>query len=255
MKIMTFNLRVHIKEDGADAWPNRVLSAAKLIQESGAAVIGVQEARRSMLEDLQKELPHYSWIGRSRSEESLDEHCAVFYNDNALQLETQDTFWLSDTPEVPASVSWDASFPRICTWAKFKHLKNQQSSFYVFNTHLDHVGETARINGVRLIQNFIGSQNYSPFIVLGDFNAKPASPAIQQLDKTEPTFLNTFGSQQNIGKTFHDFKGGDGGEPIDYIFVSNDISYLPAEILRNKIDGRFPSDHYPVITSVQLPIS
>ena len=39
-----------------------------------------------------------------------------FYNKNNFSLISQNTFWLSQTPE-KISVGWDASMERICTYA------------------------------------------------------------------------------------------------------------------------------------------
>src|SRR5699024_7904328 len=132
-----------------------------------------QEARYDMLMDLQKALPAYKWIGRSRSEDDRDEHCPIFYNPAKVNVVDHGTFWLSVTPDIPGSQSWDSSWPRICTWATFKGQSGEQ--FTVYNAHLDHMSEDARVNGIRVILERIQSQQKQPFLIMGDFNAKPDS--------------------------------------------------------------------------------
>jgi endonuclease/exonuclease/phosphatase family metal-dependent hydrolase len=46
--------------------------------------------------------------------------------------------------------------------------------------------------------------------------------------------------------TFNGFNGNRKGDKIDYIFTMPGVKVLEAKILYDNIDGRFPSDHYPV---------
>lgn len=113
MKVMTFNIRIHVEADGENAWPNRIESIAEVIKTSSAAIIAVQEAKYDMLLDLQRVLPAYHWIGRSRSKDYKDEHCPIFYDPQKVVVVDYSTFWLSQTPTIPGSLSWDSCFPQI----------------------------------------------------------------------------------------------------------------------------------------------
>lgn len=50
------------------------------------------------------------------------------------------------------------------------------------------------------------------------------------------------------GFTYHGFKGPDyrkkNARRIDFIFVRGNLQPVAAEILRDKVDGLYPSDHY-----------
>jgi endonuclease/exonuclease/phosphatase family metal-dependent hydrolase len=170
-------------------------------------------------------------------------------------------FWLSETPFEPSSKSWDSDLPRICTWISFIH-KASQKQFFVYNTHLDHLGEQARRKGSVLIWDTIRSQRLEfglPVIVMGDMNSRPNDWSIRFLRGDmehlgRQTWLKDAYTALPgiIGLTAHDFKGGEEGEPIDYIFVSPDIEVLVTEVDRRRIQGIYPSDHYPIISQLQL---
>ncbi len=123
----------------------------------------------------------------------------------------------------------------------------------MYNTHLDHMSEVARTNGIQLILDRIRTMNSRdgiPAILTGDFNCGPSSDVIEIL--TQAGLCDTYGEDKDVGCTWHDFKGGDMGEPIDYIFVTPDIQVNSINIDRSMYNGRYPSDHYPVVASVRL---
>ncbi|MGG4167833.1 hypothetical protein ABEW00_10235 [Rossellomorea vietnamensis] len=51
-----------------------------------------------------------------------------------------------------------------------------------------------------------------------------------------------------IGRTFHDFKGGTEGQPIDSIFASPEIKVLQTGVDRRKVDNA----HYPLISTLEI---
>jgi endonuclease/exonuclease/phosphatase family metal-dependent hydrolase len=53
-------------------------------------------------------------------------------------------------------------------------------------------------------------------------------------------------------RTAHEFKGTRQGNKIDYVFVPQGTKVLEAEILYDNVNGRYPSDHYPVTASFVL---
>lgn len=66
----------------------------------------------------------------------------------------------------------------------FKELKTNET-FWVFNTHLDPIGELARTNGILLILSKIVALNtkHYPVIFMGDFNSEPNEKRIIELQK------------------------------------------------------------------------
>lgn len=250
---MTFNLRVNVQGDGSNAWPYRKHRAAAVIAAASPDLFGTQEGTGAMLKDLDEVLPDYSRIGTGRvgeGDSSHDEHCALYYKPAEVTLLKQGQFWLSETPDVQGSISWDSCLPRICTWGLFQSKKNDGLRFYVMNTHFDHLGVTARQKSAKLMLEQIRrfrEEEELPVLLMGDLNAEPGEPEISLLREQLQDAYALLGGP--AGCTFHDFKGGTEGEPIDYIFATSDIEMTETIIHREKLDGAYPSDHYPVAVS------
>ncbi|WP_322922750.1 endonuclease/exonuclease/phosphatase family protein [Paenibacillus campi] len=262
VKVMTFNLRTYTAYDAGNEWANRALWAAQTIMDQSPTLIGVQEAYRVMLDDLQPQLPRYDWIGEGRRGGSEDEHCAIFYRNDELELLEQGQFWLSETPTVAGSLGWDSDFPRICTWGRFRH-RQSEAIMRVYNVHFDHIGEQARLEGAKLVVTMMkqhaAADPNSAGIIMGDMNGQPSEPPLQYLHGQLPhlgelpALYDVYNSLQGeYGRTFHDFAGGVTGEPIDYIFVEPIWHVLSATIERRDFEGKYPSDHYPVIAELAL---
>jgi endonuclease/exonuclease/phosphatase family metal-dependent hydrolase len=263
-KVMTFNLRVNVAVDGMNAWDYRVGQAAQIIRQSGADVVGIQEGQLSMLKDLERELPTYSWIGTGRRGGTEDEYCAIFYKSSKLTVTNHHTFWLSETPNIPGSLSWKTRFPRICTRCDFQFDQQPEHQFSVFNTHLDHISEEARRNSALLIWETMKASSCSmPSLLTGDFNAMPESDVIRffrgeiQIEEKKSNLIDCYSilSEKNENKlgTYHAFTGKTKGGPIDYIFATPSISIMDTKIIKKTVEGKYPSDHFPVIARLKLP--
>lgn len=259
---MTFNLRFDNPEDGGNAWKNRSDKVAKTIKKYQPLVIGTQEGKIHMLKDLEKELPEYHWLGQGRYGDQKDEFNAIFYHHEKVECIDQGQFWLSEQPHILASISWNSSLPRICTWGHFKAKQSPYKQFILYNTHLDHMSEEAREQGIHLVWQKIKDHHLNkniPIILTGDFNSEPNDLVIEFLRGREA--LN--GETANLkyvydildgspGTTIHNFNGGESGEPIDYIFCTEEVDITQAIIDRSAIDGVYPSDHYPVIAKLNF---
>jgi len=264
-RVMTFNLRVDTPDDGENAWKYRAQRAADVIRDADPSIIGTQEAMIHMIEDLQSRLDGYEWVGEGRLGGTEGEFTALFVKKSDFIIMDSGTFWLSETPHVPGSRSWDSAYPRICTWCSLRSVKDKDFSLFVYNVHLDNISDEARVQGLRLVRSVIAGHRQSnrlPYILLGDFNCKPGSRAIQSLadGNTEGSdglfFRNSYTEAgmkyEEVGLTCHKYKGGHRGEPIDYIFTSPELRVIGVEIDRRTIRGGYPSDHYPVIAEIDF---
>lgn len=256
LNVMSFNLRIDVEQDGENAWPHRVTEVANAIKAAGASVICTQEGTYAMLQQLKEYLPDYDWAGKGRRGGNEDEHCAIFYRRDMFEPIENGTFWLSETPERPGSMSWNTSLPRICTWVRLKQQDGKE--WRVFNTHLDHISSEARTKGIQVItERIIGVSDLQgiPAVLAGDFNSDPDSDVINKLEQEGlHNAYSALTEKDAVGCTFHGFNGGETGEPIDYIFVTPDIRFESASIDRSMYNGRYPSDHYPVVAHL-LPLS
>lgn len=256
MNIVTFNIRFNNPGDGINAWPNRSEMATGLLRFHEADIFGMQEALIGQIENIQKDLPGFEWIGVGRDDgDKKGEFSPLFFRKSKFILIDHGTFWLSETPDKP-SKGWDAAFNRVVTWGKFQS-KETGKRFYVFNTHFDHMGVEARKNSAVLIRNKIEEMTYQnnlPVILTGDFNLTPDTEPISLIKKylSDSRDISEEAPYGPVG-TFNGFTpGSEGDNRIDYIFVNGGIKVLKYGVLSDTKDQRSPSDHLPVFVKVQL---
>lgn len=255
LDVMTYNIRLDVASDGENAWTNRKDFLSSQVLFYSPDILGVQEARPNQMKDLKNALKDYKAIGIGRDGDNKGEYSAIFYNAKKVSVAQENTFWLSETPDT-VSKGWDAAFPRICTYGLFTVLENNQK-IWVFNTHLDHVGNEAQLQGMQLILKKIAALNTDdfPVIVMGDFNVEPTSELITNLKQTlndskEKTKIS-FGSNG----TFNGFKFNElVTKRIDYVMVSKSskVEVEKYSVLSSSIDLKYPSDHFPVLVELTL---
>jgi len=260
LNIMTFNIRLDLVSDSMNSWQYRKDKAASQILFHEVDILGVQEALPSQMLDLQQSLKDYKYVGVGREDGKMKgEFSAIFYNTKRLELLQSSTFWLSETPNVPGSKSWDAAITRIVSWAKFRDKKTGKI-FFDFNTHFDHIGTTARRESARMILKAVDSlAGKLTAIVTGDFNAHPSDEPIMVIaDKKDPLHLTDtkeVSLEPHYGPTgtFNAFTNKEiNNDPIDYIFFNHGVKVLKHATLSQSWEGRFSSDHFPVWARVEL---
>ena len=258
LRVMTFNIRYNEPKDGENAWPKRKTKVADVIRFHTADLVGVQEAQIGQLRDLETLLPDYSWCGVGRADgKDSGEFSAILYRRSRFRLIETATFWLSETPEKAGSSGWDAAFPRIVTWARFRDLKARME-FVHFNTHFDHRGEKARIESAKLLVNSVSRiARKLPFVVTGDFNARESTDIYKILTGGPSPLLIDARYKSEHGhfgptSTFNDFKELVPGMKIDYIFVNPGTIVFEHAALADRWDGLWASDHLPVLAEIEF---
>ncbi|MBL0938947.1 MAG: endonuclease/exonuclease/phosphatase family protein [Gemmatimonadaceae bacterium] len=257
---MSFNLRYNNPADGPNAWPLRKERVAAAIRFHGAELIGVQEALAPMLTDLDSLLPGYRRVGVGRTDGATrGEYSAILFDTTRLTVQESGTFWLSPTPDVVGSRGWDAALERIATWARVRDKRTGCTWVHV-NTHFDHVGDSARVESARLIRRRLGAlAGGRPLTMTGDFNANPSHPAYVTLTSATvagaaPPLRDAMmaSATKHYGplSTWNAFKEIEDGQRIDFVFVADGVQVLRHGILSDRWDGRFLSDHLPVLASV-----
>jgi endonuclease/exonuclease/phosphatase family metal-dependent hydrolase len=260
LRVMSFNLRYDTPNDSANAWPNRKDWVAGLIRFHGADVVGVQEALAHMLTDLDARLPGFARVGVGRADgRTRGEFSAIFYRTDRLALLDSGTFWLSPTPEVAGSKGWDAAIERVATWARFRD-RLTGCSHLQLNTHFDHIGEQARQESARLIRRRLAQlANGLPIVMTGDLNSTPTSGAYRILTRdtvagATPPLADAMSASRSghYGPTssWTAFRAIEPGRRIDYVLVSTPVTVSSHGILPDSWNGRFPSDHLPVLAAL-----
>ncbi len=270
IKIISFNLRADFKHDKTNRWDLRKDLAMKLIKDSGATIIGVQELLPKRRIDVQNLLTNYTVLGWGRykgAKPNSDEHSDIIIKNDNADVDFYKTFWLSNKTIDDVSRAYYAFFPRICTVAEV-NVKSLNQSIRVFNTHFDHICGMARVLGVNIILRTMSELNQKspmPTILMGDMNARPTSKPIRILrenrhpyDNVHLTDVYSYCNPGSIKNTHHGFNKKGllawliDRAPIDYIFVSDEFEVLDAYVDRSNENGRYPSDHFPIVATLRL---
>lgn len=256
LKVMTYNIRLDLASDGENDWTHRRPFFCAQVKFYEPDFLGLQEVTPGQLKDLDSALTNYSHIGVGRDGNGKGESSNIFYQKKSYTLIESHTFWLSETPDT-VSKGWDAAFNRVCTYGLFTDRKTKKQ-FWVFNTHLDHMGEVAKTKGIELILSKIKAVNKGqlPVIFMGDLNSEPTEERITALRKEmndcrEISIEKPFGPKGS-------FNGFEFNKPvttlIDYIFVSKNkgIKVNKYAILSDSDNLHYPSDHLPVYAEIRL---
>jgi endonuclease/exonuclease/phosphatase family metal-dependent hydrolase len=257
--VASFNLRYITREDtGPRTWTARRDFAAELMKGWEADFLCLQEAFRSMLDDVHERLPGYGEAGVGREDgKEKGEYSAILFRQDAWELRDSGTFWLSDTPEKPGSATWGNTVTRICTWGKFRHRASGRT-LAVFNAHFDHQSQPSRQRAAALVLERINRlAGPDPAVFTGDLNAAPDNPAIRTLREGPPGLRDAWQELHRetppaLAGTSHGFTGTAAGRRIDYVLFSPGIEPREAEIVRAHNNGAWPSDHFPVLAKLRL---
>jgi endonuclease/exonuclease/phosphatase family metal-dependent hydrolase len=297
LKVMTFNLHRDVAgatDEARNAWENRKQMCADLVIKYAPTIVCTQEGMKSQIDDLQSLLlaGGYQQFGVSKKGpvDPGDEHCAIFFDTAKVERVDGGTFWLSESPAVPASVSWGSCIPSISTWATFKikGLHPPGFSFQIVNTHMDHNSSHARRRGALLTWQHIDSlPSNLPVVYCGGFNAlKESRMGRFLLGRSQEHGLSgnlndawvSCAQRRNahLVHTYHGFHGRKWGTKeflkmlfrafflcwdwhnqdlhVDWIlFRGSSLSPFLCEIMDDNVAGQYPSDHYPVCCQFTLP--
>lgn len=253
LRVLTYNILTKDNFFQTGPWNTRRQMIAEFIRAYKYDVMGVQEALGTMLDDLSSLLPEYSYAGVGRDDgQRKGEFSAIFYRKEHIELLETKTFWLSTTPETPGVIGWDARCPRIVTWAHFRD-RRTGSTFYVFNTHFDHLGKQAQRNSAGLLAAEAKRISQGqPTIVLGDFNVAEKS-TVYDLFKSASGLTDAISLVKHQGPRWsHSFYGWFKSK-IDFIFVSPSITVCEHAITpENPFSVSQRSDHLPVSAVVKI---
>lgn len=254
---MTYNIRLDIASDGDNAWPHRRSALTGLVAYYAPDLVGMQEVLLHQKQAVEADLPGYQFVGVARDDgRDKGEFSPLGFRRDRFALVASGTFWLSPTPDVPGK-GWDAAYPRVASWARLRD-KAAKRSLLVVNTHMDHVGQVARLESARQIRRWLSDNRKvgETLVLMGDFNSPTDSPAYAAIVEPGAGALRdtlTISRTPHFGPlgTFTAFKIEQvAPSPIDHIFVSDDVAVLRHATLTQHIGGKLPSDHYPVLADL-----
>ena len=253
LRVMTFNVRTGIANDGPNDWNHRRDIMVRTIREQHPDVLGTQELNKFQGDYIVSKLPQYVWFGIGRRGDDGDEHMGVFYRSDRLRVIDSGNYWLSDTPDKPGSITWGNPYPRMVTWALFER-KADGRRFYYCNTHFPYrdQDELARTRSAQEILTRLNALPAGlPIVMTGDFNSAPDKPDHAVLTSLLDDAWISAGSHGGPEKTFHNFTGIP-DRRIDWILY-RDFRALTAQTVTTQQDDRYPSDHFPVVAVLAWP--
>lgn len=257
LKVMSYNIRLDVAADGENRWDARKDKVAALMNYYEAEFIGGQEVQHHQLEYLLTQLNGYGYIGVGRDDGNKEgEYSCIFYNKNKFDCIQQSTFWLSPTPD-SVSFGWNAACRRICTYGLFQDKKTKQR-VWLFNTHFDHAGDTARNESAKLVTKKvleITSTKY-PIIITGDFNSKPGETPAACMNQY---FINARNASKEKPYGPEDTWNGFAFDKkpegcIDYIFLSQHSRMRVKKFvtITDSYNMKYPSDHFPIMATIEF---
>jgi endonuclease/exonuclease/phosphatase family metal-dependent hydrolase len=257
LSVMSYNVRF-ASTYPPNAWPDRRPLMQECLRATAPDIIGTQEGGFGQLNDLSDDLPEYRWLGLGRDGGSCGEFTAIFYRTARIEALEFNCFWLSDTPDVAGSTTWGNTDKRMVTWARFRD-RVTKKEFYVFNTYLDNRLQEAREKSARLIRDRVQALKTNlPVFLTGDFNAVAGqNPVYHILTEGGQHFSDSWtAAAKRTGEglgTVNGFKEVPKNNlRIDWVLFQGPAKPLTGEIVTFAKDGRFPSDHLPVMARFGL---
>jgi endonuclease/exonuclease/phosphatase family metal-dependent hydrolase len=254
---MTFNIRYGTAKDGANHWDQRKELCASRVTHFNPDILGLQESLAFQNDYLLASCPGYTAVGVGRDDGKLGgEFSTLLLRTARFTIIDSGTFWLSETPTVVGSKSWDSSLPRIATWARVHDQHAGDRPLLVINTHFDHQGNTARKEAAKIIRHFIATRAAdAAVIVTGDFNSAPDSEPYRTLTGSGNDGVQLLDAYADVHRakpeendgTAHAFKDLPVTPRIDWILHAPVWTAQSAIIDRHRMGRLFPSDHFAVV--------
>ena len=249
--MMSCNVRCLTPLDlGKRSWFYRADLLVSDIAAQNPGIIGFQEATQWQYRYLVDVLQGYDSVIDYRDESIASEGCPIFYSTALYTLKDKGSFWLSETPDV-MSKDWGAAHYRICSYVILTE-KASGKDFVVFNTHLDHVSDEARIKGIAVVLEKIAQFGGLPAVIMGDFNALEGS---ETYNSATQYFLDAqYAAAETMdGHTYQNWGNPDKFKRLDYFMISK-TGWVAQKyaIVQPVHDGVYASDHCPIVLQMIL---
>lgn len=258
-RVLSCNIRVALDEDEKSGvgWSVRKDICLKIIKSKNPDIISLQEVLKVQADDFRKYFASHHLFGFEGPE--MDPHPTgyfgiaknpILFSKDRYELLTAGTYWLSRTPIVAGSKSWDTARARHANWVRLLDKKSGKA-FRIINLHLDHISNEAKIQQAKMVVE--ESAQYQPEftqLMTGDFNTKYNSEVFTSVrDGGWKESYETIHGEGEAGFTGHEFQGknyekGPSKGRIDFIWYRGKIKPVDSVIIKDAIDGKYPSDHF-----------
>lgn len=258
-RVLSCNIRVALDEDEAKGvgWLSRKDICLKIIKDKKPDIAGFQEVLKGQADDIRKYFPSYQLFGFDGPE--MDAHTTgyhgiaknpILFSKDRYELLTGGTYWLSETPLVAGSKSWNTARARHANWVRLKEKKTGKE-LRIVNLHLDHISAEAKVQQMKMVVE--ESAQYQPDyvqLITGDFNSRFDSKVFESVRNGGwKESWETLNGEKEAGFTVHEFQGekyekGPSKGRIDFVWYKGRIHSTDAAIIRDAVKGKYPSDHF-----------
>jgi endonuclease/exonuclease/phosphatase family metal-dependent hydrolase len=258
LRLMTYNIRLDLTSDGVNSWPQRSEWVAAQVLWLHPDIFGMQEVLPTQKTDLIAQLPQYRVVGGGRDDgKDKGEASPIGFDTRRFDFLEGGLFWLSPTPTVP-SKGWDAAYNRVATWVRLR-MHGTRQVILAINTHWDHVGVLARKESAAQIARWIeaNTRRCEQVMLFGDFNSEIDSEQMQVITKgalalRDARAVSKTAPMGPVG-TFNNFdQSPRESKAIDHFLLGKQIEVQRYLVLAQPIDGRWPSDHFPVLIDLSF---
>jgi endonuclease/exonuclease/phosphatase family metal-dependent hydrolase len=172
----------------------------------------------------------------------------VFYRPDRLRVVDQGWYFFSETPEAIYSRTFDGSYPAFASWVLFERRSDGQR-LHVTNLHFDYGSRSNRHRSAELVAERVAPvlRAGGAAVVAGDLNDVAGSRTLDLVAGAGLRFLPV------PGATFHLNRGLNLVPAIDHVALGGPVAEAgPPRVLRRRFEGRWPSDHHPVVVDFVL---
>lgn len=254
LTLVTCNIRFDNPADGPNSWIHRRDFLSELLLSHSPDIIATQEGRFEQLQNLCALLPDFEIVDHHRSWIGERMYPTFFIRKNKFELTRSEDIWLSETPDIAGSRSFGSAFPRLMTWMKIQPIGSTDDLWFV-NTHLDHVKEDTRVGQVSVLSKEIKRfwKREDRLFIMGDFNDSPTG-AVRKILDSEFDLQDTWKLFHRHEETSHHAFHGEepNGNRIDWILADKRVSVNESFMDQSKRNGKFPTDHFPVVARLTL---
>lgn len=253
--IISCNIRYDNPGDLKNSWKYRKNLLVKTLQNHQPDLIATQEGRFDQLYDFQKLLGDFEFADTHRSWIKQRMYPSFFFKKNKFELIKGQDLWLSNTPEIAGSISFNSAFPRLMT-CMIVQIKESENKLLFVNTHLDHINQETRINQIQVLSNQLKNilTPETRLIIMGDFNDSPTGPVREILIRNFPQITDSWNLFNKIEESSHHaFNGEDqNGSRIDWILTDKSIQVINCFMDKSHESGKYPTDHFPIVCKIKL---
>ncbi len=245
MRIITYNvLNRHETEELSVALRAPLLK--EVLDNYNPDIVGFQEVMTDWLELLTDWYSKDYEIFYKKRSYNDSEATPIMWKRDKFECLDKGYFWFSKTPWIDSLGGCKYLCNRICMWVRLRE-KATNKVFFYFNTHFG-FGDEYQVESAEMIKQTADILKAETVIVTADFNMEPDSPAYAKM--TEYFKDANMLTIKDMGPTFHGYGRFDAH--IDYCFVNDGVNVSDSKVIRDKVNGIYPSDHFGLSFDLEI---